>query len=361
MNSPIPFQRALDALLILASTLCLSSCQSFLKQGSQRDIRGLARSGQLVGKARDLAPASSAPKAEIFVRKKEIVVAPARGNLDTGSLMNLEDERNYLFVQRGVFGVGSEISVEVHATRAESKSAQESTTDETGAAVGGEPATAEPVNAAEKAILEGLPDLSPREEKVGLVKRFKMIVSHHYPNGDVLATTIRKSTLANDTVLGEQDQSIHVRARIPARAIASPSGVSTEDLYDVAWTEVNEGEQISRSSSGWEDEYTARLSGFSEARSKLARELEDKRKQLYTQRLRLEEQLKSIGQERQVIAKEREDAMKIREESGSKVSELSTKLEEKESQIEVMNEELKELRQDPEEKAVDAKEAAGGA
>lgn len=307
-------------------------------------------SDRFVGRA--TGPGDEPPK--LFVRKREIQVKRLDRPNETGSLFNPDDERNYLFTSQGPLNVGRFLDIRILAGRAEEKPG----------IAGKKPAGAGSSSgsgsgdALTQELLKALPELTPAAGKEGTaLKDFKMKIVHRYDNGDVLAMAERSSQV------GDQINQTTVQARIPYDRLAAGDHLTTEDLLDVKFTESRDGEVADRASSGWQDEYALRLSGFDEAKSKYAQEVDDKHKQLDEARGKLETQIKSFGNERAQMTKQREEILKKSAEQTSKAKEMEDQLKAKDGKIEDQTKtiedqtnEIKKL----EEKPGDKKEATNG-
>ncbi len=301
---------------IFVAAILLSGCQSGMVQTSGRNV--LDKEGSLYVNGR--VPGQPTQPPEIFVRKKELQIQPIEKENDSGSLFNLEDERNYLYATRGPVAIGKYIDVQVASRRAD-------------AANPAAPAANQAANnndAATNEILNALPELAPAENPENMLKRIQMRVVERLENGDVVVLARRSSQR------GSIGSEISVKARIPYEKLASGEPVTTDHLADVHWVETDNGQLVERYSSNWEDEYTLRLSGFTEAKSKLASELDDKRKQLLDVRKRVETQAKTMGDERRKLAKEREALLKRQSEDATRIQQLEKEKEQQADKIKAL-------------------------
>lgn len=293
--------------IVIALMFFVAACQSGMVQTSGRNV--IDKEGSLYVQGR--VPGQPTQPPEMFVRKKEINIEPIEKQNDSGSLFNLEDERNYLYATRGPVAIGKYIEVQIASRRAAAQTAAPAATPAEGAA-GQQPPNDEATNA----ILKSLPELAPADDEGEMLKRMQMRVVERLENGDVVVMTRRSSvreTLGNE---------INVKARIPYEKLITGNPITTDDLADIQWNETDKGQLVERYSSSWEDEYTMRLSGFTEAKSKLASELDDKRRQLMETRKRIETQAKTMGDERRKIAKERETLLKKQAEDATRIQAL---------------------------------------
>jgi hypothetical protein len=286
---------------------------------------------------------------EMFVREKQTVIKNIDKPDESGSLFNPEDERNYLFTSKGPLNVGRFLKINIVANRGEKKSASAK------APADKDKKQAENVDDIEKELLAGLPDLTPgKKDPPTLQASFKMQIVHRYDNGDVLARMVRRSTNSEVDADAADAAEITAEARIPYDRLASGDDLTTDDLLDVKFRESKEDELAERTSSGWEDEYSLRLSGFNEARSKIAMDLRDQQQKLEEGTKKVQEKIKDFGAERRQLAKDREELARKKQENEAKMKDMETKVEEQQKTIEEQQEQIKDLQ--PEEKPGDAKE-----
>lgn len=348
---------------VLVLFVCiLAGCQSGITPVTKRGIGGFNKPGNMYMHGKSPV---AVKKPEIFVRKKQVTIRPKQVPNETGSLFKLDDQRNYLYASNAPFSVGQFVDVRILPIQSNKKSdkapeaAKESVVD-----ASGDPFVEE--------MLKSLPELDPGENRPDLIKNLKMQIAHVYDNGDALAVMKRSS------IRGPEGNEISIRARIPYTSLISNAPISTRDLLNVEWVDSNNGQITERFSSGWQDEYSLRLSGFSEAKSIYAQQLEDKRQQLEGVKSNLQNQLISLGKERKKMAAERDEVLKQKAELDKKLAEKQKEIEDREQKIESLNstvseqkdlisekdEEIKQLNEDltpPEEKPGDERDGADGA
>ncbi len=269
--------------LFLVSIFALFGCETNMHSITQRPVQNI-RSMEERKKA-------SKPKehADLFTRKREILIEPLQPDNSSGSLMQPEDERNYLFTSRVPTQVGSYIPVEIDSLSIQSKTEKDDKNDK----------AKEPD--IQDALLKEFPTLVPPDgENKHLVRTIKMRISHVEENGDL------QLTYEHDSRSNEDVHKIQVRAHLPYSNVLNGSSIKTSDLSQVQFTETFKDEVVERNAPEWEDDYSLRISGFSEAGSKQARALQDKRGELEKFRDTLRKQLISFGKEKQQIAKQRD-------------------------------------------------------
>lgn len=305
--------------IALASGACLiSGCISDMVSVTSRPLSG---PGELQVHSRPIVDESR--PADIYGRKRDLNVVPKGGPSETGSLYRLGDHRNQLFAEQEI-GVGSYVDIGVKANR---QSGQEGGAAASAGAAQPAAGGAAPAAGAEDELVKALPNLSPAEANAKVIKKFPMRIMAVLDNGDLLGLFSRSSKTVDEA------HSLNVKARIPAQAIYRKDPLTTDDLLDVEWLESRDGDLVERQSSGWEDEYTLRMSGFNEARSKAAVELEDKRKQLETVKKQLQTRIQTLGSERQGIPKERDRLAQEKATLQQKEKEMTSKISELEDKV----------------------------
>jgi hypothetical protein len=282
---------------------------------------------------------------EIYLRRKGMVIKESDSGTKAGSLFNSGDERNFLFDTAVPHTVGRFLSVLVvfdrkkdggekeRGKKVASAAAAESPAEQL--ADGEAPETEKASAAVDKEadeLLNALPDLNPADPADrGIVKALKVKVVHRFENGDAMVMGNRQSKA--DSELHE----IVFDARVPFDRLVSGEPITTDDLFAVNWRETIGTEVIERASSGWQYEYTARLSGFEESKSVLAQSLEDRRKQLEQTRNNLEAKIKSFAAEKRTFAEQREDLVEKEQknqEELEKLREIAAESEKKEKEAE---------------------------
>jgi hypothetical protein len=264
--------------------------------------------------------AEEAPK-DLFVRRKELRIRSTDPVNETGSLTDLKDPRAYLFGFDRPLEVGQFIDVKITSNRAEGQASADAQSSGAGPAApqadasGDAKTTVKP--AEESALLKALPSLEPAgKNKPVLLKNIKMQILERFDNGDALVMYRRRS------LRDGQGAELAVTARLSAEALARSDQIGTIDLADIDWRESINGEIVERKSANWEDEYSLRLSGFDELKSKDALGLEEKREMLKSARDKLENEMKGFSQERAKLAKERATLLEDKTKDQTKITEL---------------------------------------
>jgi hypothetical protein len=294
-------------LILVLSIACLSQAcatRKLVPMSSRAD-------GFEKAKVRGSLPETKAPK--LYTKHEEINIVPIEKPNETGSLFRLDDGRNYLFSSDEPMTVGRQLVIHtVSARKMPAKDPKKPADDKE----------------ANDELLKAFPELEPSEADRPLLDRFTMKVTHRLENGDAVALLTRQSTTEADA------NTIAIQARIPYQRYISKERLTTDDLVDVEWLEHTNKEMIERRSSGWEDEYTVRLSGFEEAKSRSALALEDKRKALIDIRDQLKTRYKSLNQEREQMSKQRDDLLAKSQKEAAELEETKKKMAEQESELE---------------------------
>lgn len=274
--------------------------------------------------APNVEPVKESKPSDLYTRNKEVKIRRRSPINETGSLTDLNDPRAYLFGFERPLDIGSFVDIKVVSNRAEAKSDNKVT--EQKAADTKDSQTGKPDEAAN--LLKSLPNLEPADGNyAGLIKNIKMQVIEKLPNGDVLVMHRRRS------LRDGQASEINVTARMPALALARVDNLSTVDLADIDWRESSNGEIAERKSANWEDEYTARLSGFEESRSKQAMAIEEKREQVKSARSNLEKEMKAFMSDRDKMTKERASLLETKAKDDEKIAELESRNQELQRQV----------------------------
>jgi len=310
-------------IVVLASS-CVTGTPHYI---SQRDP------GPNVAPVQEISIAEPTDKKpmDLFVRQKDVKIRRKAPANETGSLTDLNDPRAYLFGFERPVEVGMFIEVKIASNRSGVDAPGSQSAAAAAPAGAGKPdATSASTKEVDvDSMLKALPSLEPApENKPILLKSVKMQVLERFDNGDVLVMHRRRS------IREGQGAEIGVTARLPAEALARLDNVSTLDLADVDWRESSNGELAERKSANWEDEYSLRLSGFDETKSKDAMSLDEKREKLKTARDKLENEMKGFAGERTRLANERAKLLESKAKDGEKISELEKQNAELKKQVE---------------------------
>lgn len=260
-------------------------------------------------------PADEQPsKQELFIRERSPVIQEIPVDPDsTGSLFPVDDPRTNLIVVNPL-RPGMVLPVRVVANR--SNGNDESRQKNRGAKDG-------QVEDNSKDLIEGLPALEPIESGAAPLKTLRLRLETILPGGDGLASIARQSTRK------DEHREIYVRVRIPAEKMVPGADLSTADLVDIVWAEYDGTETTRRESTSWEDEYSLRLSGFEELRSKEAKAVVEQQNALAVEREKLAADKKKIADERTAAAQQRDQLMEKLRTAEATINELQKKVDSK--------------------------------
>lgn len=278
---------------------------------------------------------------DVYTKQKVIAIKPIKKSNTNGSLTSAEDPRSYLLASTAPVMVGSFLNIKTVTSAEAAKAA---------AAGGAAKPAAQTAAQVEQDLLKSLPNLDPapgEPEKPTVIPGFKAEVLEILDNGDAIISYHRRS------IRGDQAGDYLVKARVPQADLLEKDSLSTSNLVDVDFQESKDGELSERHSSRWEDEYTLRMSGFDEAKSKSAVALEDQRRQIKDTRDKLATQIKAFSTERQTVAKERSVLFEKQKETAEKKAELEAKIKDQESELEKFKAKEEEAKLAEEQKAAD--------
>jgi hypothetical protein len=335
-------ERIILFVFVTGSLLC--ACQHQFGPFRERPIDGLAKQGSEIGVGASRPISTGEKRPQIYVRQPSLSVSEDLSS-ESGSLFNPDDKRNFLVVPKDPLADGSYVDIGVVYSRAESTEAAASPSPSPS------PISQEGMSEEEKRILASLPSLEPADAKKVPLRTFKMQVVGRKPNGDYHLRYQSEHTTQ------EGSYGLLINAVLPHEKAIAPEPKRTSDLSDVEWVESKDGNITERRTPGWEDEYSFRMSGFSELKSKEALALEEKKTQLEQSRKLIEQQLRQIGAERNNVAKTRAEVAKDKAETDEKVSSLKSEIESKDKTIAEQRDEIESLR--GEEKPGAQKDASG--
>lgn len=315
--------------------LTLFGCQSGMVPVSQRDYN--KGDGVLHAKAGSRQRDEDGER--LYRKNPEVVIDENGEGSVTGSLFKADDKRNNVFTDKDPNPQHHEMTIIVDSTRLKKKGGEEKkpTTGPAAPPAAGKDGKPSP-DELEKALLSMAPQLDGGDKNPEIITEFKMKFLRRTSTGDVIARYQRESV--ND----QEVNRIDVTARIPYDKTLPGEVISTNDLLDVAFNEDHNGDKFERSSVIWEDEYSLRMSGFSEAKSKAALELEGKKRDLEKVRTQLDTRVKNLTKERTQVAKERDRVGKKEAELDQKFKELNEKIEQQNKVIEEQNKKLQEAK-----------------
>jgi hypothetical protein len=305
----------------------LTSCQTGLMNMSSSEENSLPVASRPIGKTDN-------NQGKLYLKEERVAIAPDPSE-ESGSLFRHDDKSSYLYssANRGVAGEFIDVHIAWNSDASPEKVTDAKSKDAAEPAKEGE----DKVGDAEQKILSSLPKLDQPDAKKLISKTVKMQVLGRRLNGDLDVGVMRTTQTEAET------HTISVRAILPREKAVSGENVTTNDLVAIEWNENAAGESIVRNSTAWLDEYSLRFSGLSEARSREALALEEKRNQMLGSRKQLENELKALGKQRNDLAAARTETEKNRQESGSAVEALTKEVEDAKNTIAQQREELDKL------------------
>jgi len=308
----------------------LASCQSTLVPISRRPLDSFRDHSKFISKSRSIEQEVDQGKEEIFLRNQEVKIVAIEDSEESASLFQVDNPQSYLFYEKPRGDIGDVLSVFVRSSLSPTEGAAPGAGPAEGenAQVGAE-LTAEQLEAE---LLAALPALTPGEDKPPIMTKIPFKVMRKLPDGDVIVEYYRSSK--NDS----ESSAVKIQARLPRQVLQGNKPLLTSDLKDVFWYQNRNTQLTERQSLGWEDEYTLRLSGFEEARSQEALQLESKRKELVNLRDRLRQRIVTLGQERQLVVKERDRIGQLQTEIDQKIGSLEGDVRTKEGKIQEQTE-----------------------
>lgn len=313
-------------LFFMLLSVALTACQHGFKPIAQRSMYEKEGKNAALGHRRPIEEAKKGQ--EIYLKKDTIDIVPAESKNYTGSLLAEKSPNTYLFTTAPRGDVGDFLDVYVMVNRKEKAPAP--------AAPG-----ADPQSAADKSkqiqdeLIAALPSLEPGIAENKMPSSIKMKVMKKLPNGDIMVEAARASQ--NEW----EANSLRAVGRIPFSKVQGEGEITTMDIADVHWTESLNGQLTERESLTWEDEYSMRWAGFDEARSKVAIDLENKRKDLEKVKDRLKDRIVNVGRERNKLSAEKNKVDALRKEAEDKLNEMDAKAKAQEQQIEQQKEVIK--------------------
>lgn len=315
---------------IVIMTVSIQACQTPLNTLSRRSIANANRSipSQFVRKDSNPLQNNGNDQAEIFMKRDNIKIRESAPIDDGGSLFRVDNPNNFLFYEKPNRDVGDIVTVFVRTAASKEEPAQP---------VQGDNANQGEVNAdqLEKELLEALPNFAPSSEKAKPITKLRFKVLKKLPNGDVLVETYRTSKNKYES------NQIRAKARISSEKIETNDLITTADLQDVEFFQFENSQTTERESIGWEDEYTLRFSGFNEAKSKAALELERKRKELMELRDRLQQRIGNVSKERSKVAADRMKINELKANTSTQINNLNEKIKDLEKTINEQKEIIK--------------------
>lgn len=312
----------------MLSFFCITACTNSLVNLSKRNLSSKDWGDSGFVKKREKQRRGSIEKEKVYLKKNSITISPTEKIDNAGSLFVESNPDNYLFFDRPRGQVGDVLTVYTRPSR--SPKEEEATENKEDQAKDDEQKQNPEMNAdkLEEELLSALPKFESESDLLKPLTKISFKVLKKLPNGDLIVETSRGSK--SDT----QSNLIRAKALLKAHKVKSGLPLTTDDLLDVEWLQVKDDEATEQDSTAWQDEYTLRLSGFEEAKSKDAVALEKKRKDLIDLRNRLQQRIGGLSKTRQQVASERAKIDAIKNELNEKITELNDQIKSKDALIE---------------------------
>lgn len=276
----------------------------------------------------------------LYRRKSEITIEDNGAGMENGSLFNPRDQGNHLFADRNIDLRGQDVNVIVTSLKLKKDPANPPAGGAGGMAPldgAGDTKNAKPnPDELEKTLLAMAPHLDGGDKNPELITEFRMTVMRRTDEGDYLARFKRESV--NEYEVNR----LEITARIPYQKTLPGEVLTTNDLLDVEFLDEHDTEVFERRSITWEDEYSLRMSGFSEAKSKAAQELDSRKRELEKVRQQLDVRVKNLTKERTQVVKERERVGKKEVELDQKFKEMNEVISRQKETIDDQNKQLQE-------------------
>ena len=312
---------------MIGLTLLLNACQTGFVPISQRNMYEKEGKSANLGHRRPIEDRAS-PGSEVYLKRQNIEIVPQEAKNYTGSLLALKNPDTFLFTDAPRGELGDFIDVNVQVNRKDKPAA-------TPTAAAPAPTDPSKSKAIQDDLIAALPKLESGTAGPKMPSSIKMKVVRKLENGDVIVEAARASQ--NEWEANTQ----RATARLPYTKLQGRGDITTADLADVNWYESVNGAITERESNTWEDEYSLRWAGFDEARSKVALDLETKRKDLEKVKDRLKDKIVNVGRERNKLAVEKDKVDVLRREAEDKLNEMNQKNTQQDAMIEEQKEIIK--------------------
>ena len=296
---------------ILPLLMCLlAACVGGLKSVSSREIANEPMEAVKIHSSHPVSHQVAVRKPPLFVKKRAIKLSKKPDVNVTGSLYDSSSNRPRFFRTIRDFDLGTYVVVNIDYVDIKNAGAPESERDSDDAEGDEEgsgnsnDANAELPEERDELLnrLEQIfPSLKPsKSNRPNLIKTLPMKVVHRDPDGTVQLLYERGSKSNSHT------NDLRVVAEVDSRQIDQKGTVSSFHLRNVKLLHFDGSETISRTSNRWEDEFSLRVAGFSEAMSADAVRMNDMRRDLKRLGEEVRDQIISLRTQRRAMSKERD-------------------------------------------------------
>jgi hypothetical protein len=285
---------------------------------SKREVGGFPKPGPMRGSGREFQESDDEQK---YVKKSSIKIESDDQYMTTGSLFDRRKNSSFLIEDFLPVKKGHFLNIKLVPSIANQEKASEVNKQ------AAETPKTEPKDEDLKKIFDQLPQLDPGGNRDGLLSSLEMEVVDVSENGWATVEFKRKS--ASD----KEQKEMSLTARIPPESLKDIKNITSKDLRTVKLESVDGKTSLERATPAWTDELTARVSGFSEAKSIYSTSLEEKRKELAKIRKDVDGKLSLLSKDRSQIAVTREKLRADRQQLNDKIGELEKTVAEKDDQI----------------------------
>ena len=195
-------------------------------------------------------------------------------------------------------------------------------------------------NVSADSLFEQFPELKPADPKARPISSLNMKILQQKPNGDLVLQYSRSSNGKNSK------KSISLQATLDGTNLSIGDNPTTDDLSDIFMIQQEGEEKTERRSTQWENEYTMRVSGFSEIESEQAKSIERARESLRKSLANVNKNKVAMGRERNAISKERDENRKAAEQTKNDISALKDTIEGQKTRLKEVEDQLKEVQEE---------------
>lgn len=318
--------------IIFILVMALGSCKTSVVPVSKRKPL-LNKEGTKDGVFRDIS--AELDKKYIDRKNKKIIIKKNTTKKETGSLMDLVSDHNDYFPKDRALQVGDYIKVKIESPRKKGKGSTKNQDEEN---------PTDNQEGSKDELIRALPELGSPDKKPSIIKYVTMKVWQKKPNGDY---TLLYRTESHTP---EKEKYTFFTANLKKEKRFEANSISTEDLSEINFRQNDQNsEDFEVQSTAWLDEYSLRLSGFNEAQSKFALDLEKKKEKLNRIKNDLRNKIVSFSKERQKVVKSRDKYRTLLEKQEEIQKNHQDSLKNKENEIESLKGEIATLKQQVEE------------
>ena len=267
------------------------------------------------------------PIENVFLKTTNIRIEENKDFYKEGSLYKADSDMGNLYGKPEKFKVGTSIDVIVKVK------------EEAGASGQADVAEEDP-NSLKAKLEAAVPSLASDDENLKPLTKIKARILRKLPNGDLEIESYKSVSNENG------NKFIRFKAVVPKDKYKGAEQISTNEMEDIKWDEVTNGSLTQKTSMDWQDEYTMRLSGFSESMSREAMQLRRRKQGLNDVKKELSNRIANLSRNRATIAKEREKLQVTKaklDEELKEVENIKAESKDKDKQIKDLEDKIKAL------------------